>query len=152
MSDPRTVEGVMGSCGLTDEEAWFVLKLAGHHGYDEAARRLSPRGRLRRMRQAVLWVGGWEWPDLCRAEFGKPAWEPWRDGRWVDPTPVTLLRRLTFFGKGSSGWWGQLRAAGTILVFGTAPSFWAYVSPNGTPGHPGARDLVGNRAARERLS
>ena len=74
---------------------------------------------LCRMRQRVIWVGGWEDANCGGWGFRTDS------GHWMSPTPVTLFSVFTHY-----GWGWQIRLFGTFLV--RSPE-GVYVSPNGTP-------------------
>jgi hypothetical protein len=138
----------MEKSGLTEEEAYFVLRFAGRLGYERAIRRLSSPWKT--LRQWVIWVGGWEHPELSQWDRGVPAWELTRvdhKGRrcLVDPTPVSLFGyRITFFGWGVQARirWGGRRLYLTLSrTYRHGPIDKLYLSPNGTLQHPQARFL-----------
>ena len=139
MSESHTVTNAMRRGELSEDEAYFVLRFAGRRGYGDAIRRMTPW--TKRLRKKFLWIGGWEVPELMQWDLGKPAWEPRReDGRWRPAYPVTLLDTLTVFG----GWW-QLACFGGCLVWAFNQGDGCYWSPDGTPGHPKARRILGRR-------
>ncbi len=75
---------------------------------------------LRRLRQRVIWFGGWEEPNCGGWQFLSRY-----SGRLTSPTPVTVLRTFTYY-----GWGWELRLPGTILV---RSRDGVYFSPDGTP-------------------
>lgn len=127
--DAHTVRDAMQRGELSEEEAYFVLRFAGRMGYKRAMNRLgSP---LKTIRQWVIWIGGWEIPDLMQWDMGKPAWQIGRD-----PTPVSLLgHRATFY-----GWGWQVKVASGWLVY--AKPYGLFWSPNGTPSDPRAIRII----------
>lgn len=137
----HTIAEAMKRGELDEEEAYFILRFAGHHGYREAIRRLTPEGRLWHARRWLIWFGGWERPHLIQWDAGKPAFE-----MKGDPTPVGLFgHRFTHY-----GWGWQLRTRTGFLVYSRArPNRDAefYWSPDGTPSHPGAVLFYGNERA-----
>lgn len=70
----------------------------------------------------LLWIGGWEEPNCggfkLRGDYG-----------WRSPTPVTVLRFLTFY-----GWGLDCRLPWTILVWSWRGERGVYLSRDGTPG------------------
>ena len=76
---------------------------------------------LCRARHRLIWFGGWE-----RVNCG--GWQLRRWGRWLDPYPLSILGRLTFY-----GWGLQCRLPGTIFVWSWHGARRAYFSPDGTP-------------------
>jgi hypothetical protein len=74
---------------------------------------------LCRLRQRVIWFGGWE-------EANCGGWCFRRGKRWMSPAPVSVLRVFTHF-----GWGWQLRLPGTFLVRSKCSG--VYISPDGTP-------------------
>lgn len=60
---------------LDQEEAYFVLRFAGHLGYSEAIRRLTPWTPFKRARRWLVWFGGWERPELLQWDQGRRAFE-----------------------------------------------------------------------------
>lgn len=128
--EPHTVAAAMARGELDEEEAYFVLRFAGHYGYSESIRRLG--GLWKRLRHKVIWIGGWERPELLQWDEGLPAFEPRRRGRWADPTPMTLFGRITYYG------WGiqvELKSTYLVVVFARRNDPGrAYLSTDGTPG------------------
>lgn len=143
----HSIESAMSLGELTEEEAYFVLRYAGRMGYDKAIKRLSPNP-LKPLRRWFVWFGGWEKPELLQWDGGKPAWEfRYRDGRWKDPFPLSVLGyRLTIFGK-----WAQMKFGKGYLVASSGFAYkWPnslYWSPDGTPQHPRARNIIGRRVS-----
>jgi hypothetical protein len=89
----HTIKAAMARGELTEEEAFFVLRFAGHYGYETAIKRLEGRSLLSRARKWLVWFGGWEVGELCQWDLGWPAW---RFDRGV--TPISFFgHRLTFF-------------------------------------------------------
>lgn len=127
MADSHNVAAAMARGELDEEEAYYVLRFAGRFGYREAMRRLDPKGPLSRARRWLVWIGGWESPELCRWDRGWPAWRT-----DADPTPVSLLGHLVTF----YGWGAELRVAGGHLVY-TRRDGHLYWSPDATPSHSG---------------
>ena len=74
---------------------------------------------LCRLRQRVIWIGGWEEANCGGWRFRMDS------GRWMSPTPVSVFRVFTHY-----GWGWQLRLPTTILV--KSPE-GVYCSPDGTP-------------------
>lgn len=74
---------------------------------------------LCRLRQRVIWFGGWEEANCGGWRFRTDS------GRWMSPTPVSVFRAFTHY-----GWGWQLRLPTTILV--KSPQ-GVYCSPDGTP-------------------
>jgi hypothetical protein len=74
---------------------------------------------LCRMRQRVIWFGGWEEANCGGWSFRIAG------GRWASPTPVSVFRVFTLY-----GWGWQVRLPWTILV--RSPE-GVYFSPDGTP-------------------
>ena len=74
---------------------------------------------LCRLRQRVIWFGGWEEANCGGWRFRMDS------GRWISPTPVSVFRVFTHY-----GWGWQVRLPGTILV---RSRDGVYFSPNGTP-------------------
>ena len=126
----HTISEAMSLNELTEEEAYFILRVAGHMGYDRAMAKLSPT--IRRIRRRVLWLGGWEIPELVQWDDDKPAWDFSRA-----PMPVSFLGLLTVY----TGWL-QLKMRRAYLIVNWQKGY-AYLSPNGTSGHERARVLWG---------
>jgi len=125
----HTVAAAMARGELTDEEAYFILRFAGHYGYKYTMGLFdSP---LKKLRKWFVWFGGWEKPKLLQWDSGEPAWNFSKD-----PTPVSLCgHRFTYF-----GWGWELRIGGGWLVrSNTSGLYW---SPNGTPSHPNVIRLI----------
>lgn len=125
----QTIEAALEQSGITADEAYFIIRLAGLHGYRASCKKLA-LSPLREFRQRFLWVGGWEVPDLMQTDRGLPAWRFRLDGgHWMPPWPVDIMRRLTVF-----SWGAQLSIFGTyaVVVWGCG-SMRAYLSPDGTP-------------------
>lgn len=146
--DNHSLAAAVRNSGMDEDQLWFIVRFAAEHGYDKAIRMLSPRSTVSRARRWLVWVGGWESSALSILR-GEPAWRTDRD-----PFPVSILgHRATFFGASFAGtdverhWW-QVRVAGGYLV-GRWRS-WLYWSPDGTPGHPDAFNIIGNHCPRER--
>jgi hypothetical protein len=74
---------------------------------------------LCRMRQRVIWFGGWEEPNCGGWRFRMDC------GTWTSPTPVSVFRVFTHY-----GWGWSLRLPRTIL---TRSNDGVYFSPDGTP-------------------
>lgn len=70
--------------------------------------------KLCRLRQKLIWIGGWEKANCGGWHFD------------LGPTPITILSCLTIY-----GWGWQLRLPGTWLVWSKHSG--AYLSPTGTP-------------------
>lgn len=134
-NEPHTLDAVLRRGELTEEEIYFVLRLAGHLGYDKAIERLEgPRA----LRHWLIWTGGWEPGLLSQWDQGRPTWEIFRNGRLQSPTPVSLFgHRITFHRE-----WIDVRVAGGYLHIAPGKVYW---SPNATPGHPEAIHFVGRR-------
>ena len=147
----HTVRAAMEYSELSEEEAYFLLRFAGRVGYERAIRRLSGKP-LHQWRRWLIWIGGWENPELTRWDRGKRAWEPVREwlGRleWASPYPISLFgHRITFFGSRASGnpfalGWFQVKSKflrGVITWYPYREAGDArptlYWSPDGTPSH-----------------
>lgn len=136
----QTIEAALAQSGITADEAYFIIRLAGLHGYRSACKKLA-LSPLREFRQRFVWFGGWEVPDLMQTDRGLPAWRfRLEGGTWMPPWPVSFTRRLTVFSWGAQLW-----------IFGTyAVAVWGrgercvYLSPDGTPSHA-TRFLWGRR-------
>lgn len=140
--EPHTIEAALRRGELTDEEAYFVLRFAGQLGYRKAINRLSDP--LKVARKWLVWVGGWEHPELGQWDRGQPAWEIFSRGRLNDPTPVSLLgHRITVNRCNRSGWVDLRICDGYLHVrFDGSAAYW---SPDATPAHPEAIHFVGRR-------
>jgi len=135
---------------LTEEEAYFILRFAGHMGYEKAIRRLeNPWKRLRRW---FVWFGGWERPELSQWDRGAKAWDFFNTysgkRRLNSPTPMSMLgHRITFF-----GWGLQVKVGkGSFVVASNSANGRAdraYWSPDGTPQNPNAKTFWLSKAAR----
>lgn len=147
---------------LEPEEIYFLIRFAERLGYTKAINRLRPGYPLRVWRRWLIWIGGWETPDLMQWDCGKPAWNIWRDHiEWKPDEPIwkAYLRRLTafdsptpisFFGHlfsiGSFGFtlglehlragWGYFCLTKDNIYNPFSKFYW---SPNGTPSHERAR-------------
>lgn len=86
--------------------------------------------RLCRLRQKLIWFGGWEFPNCGGFDIRRS------DGRLADPTPLTVASCFTHFGR----WW-QLKLPWTILVW-SPMSGGLYLSQDGTP-RSATRWLIG---------
>jgi hypothetical protein len=151
LDSSHRIRAAMRRGELDEEEAFFILRFAGRLGYSEAIRRLSPRGPLSRARRWLIRLSGWEWPELSQWDSGKPTWDIVNDrGEINDPTPISILGGLaTFFGTSANGTseelhWGHVRVGGGYLVWRWRS--WAFWSPDATPSHPRAFDIVGKQA------
>ena len=110
----HTVAAAMARNELTEEEAYFVLRFAGRHGYTKAMARMefARFPTLRRIRKWLVWFGGWETPELCQWDSGRARWEIVKNGRFRDPFPLSLFgHRITFFSM-----WFEYRFAGVRHV------------------------------------
>jgi hypothetical protein len=97
------------------EGGWWVMRWYKHNGEHWYA---DDRSLWKRLRQWVVWFGGWERPNGGGWSF--------RGG----PTPVSLFgHRLTLHGH----WFDVRTPAGYLVV--DVRERTAYVSPNGTPRH-----------------
>ena len=135
----QTIEAALEQSGITADEAYFIIRLAGLHGYRAACKKLA-LSPMREFRQRLLWFGGWEVPDLMQTDRGLPAWRfRLEGGTWMPPWPVSILRRLTVF-----SWGAQLSIFGTYAVVVWRGGRCAYLSPDGTPSHA-TRFLWGRR-------
>lgn len=136
----QTIEAALERSGITADEAYFIIRLAGLHGYRASCKKLA-LSPLREYRQRFLWVGGWEVPDLTQADRGLPAWRfRLEGGTWMSPWPVEIMRRLTVF-----SWGAQLWIFGTFaVVVWVRGESCAYLPPDGTPSHA-TRFLWGRR-------
>lgn len=133
LSGDYTSAAAMARNELTEEEAYFLLRFAGHYGYERTIRRFDPWWR--RLRTWVVWFGGWECPELLQWDEGRPAFQV-----KGDPYPLSLFGHLvTFYGG-----WLQLRWFGGWVVVSWKERIYAYWSPDGTPGHVRAKDLIGS--------
>ena len=75
---------------------------------------------LCRLRQRVIWFGGWERPNCGGFEIR-------RGGKIADVTPITIAKCFTHY-----RWGWDLKLPGTILVW-SPRSGGLYLSPDGTP-------------------
>ena len=92
LDETHAVSAALARGELNDDEAYFVLRFAGHHGYREAIRRLNPDPWWRRARRWLVWFGGWEAPHLSQWDRGLPAFKI-----KGSPTPLSLFgHRVTF--------------------------------------------------------
>ncbi len=122
-SIPHTIEAAMALGELDEDEAYFILRIAGHLGYDKAQKRmLSPVSRLRRW---LIWIGGWEVPSLIQWDQGEPAWKI--KGR--DPFPISLFgHRISIFSDWISISLKELQ--GEIVIKSTGEVyFWQDYTP-----------------------
>jgi hypothetical protein len=87
----HSIKEAMERGELDEEEAFFVLRFAGHHGYREAMRRLNPDPWWTRLRQWFVKFG-YETPHLCRWDLGWPAWK-----RLSGLTPLYLFGKAFTF-------------------------------------------------------
>ncbi len=71
----HSIRSAMARGELNEDEAFFVLRYAGNLGYAEAIRRLRPWSPLKRARRWLVWLGGWERPELQQWDQGKKAFE-----------------------------------------------------------------------------
>ena len=89
---------------------------------------VDSRSLWKRVRQWVIWIGGWERANGAGWQFSIK--HPYRRvGRiWMGPTPVSLLgHRVTFF----SHWFDFRIRSGVVVV--NFRERHAYVSRDGTP-------------------
>jgi hypothetical protein len=77
---------------------------------------------MRRARQNILWIGGWEVGQGWRPHY------PW--GGLASPWPLTFCRFLTIY-----GWGLDCRLPWTILVWTWRGERGIYLSRDGTPGN-----------------
>lgn len=149
----HSIRSAMERGELTEEEAYFVLRFAGHIGYDKAIRRLQPSGP--RFRRWFIHLMGWEPPALSQWDRGCPKWDlfhtiPTPQGEkrvLTSPCPVSLFGgRVVCF-----GWGTQLKLFGGYLVasrdYANGFPTKLYWSPDGTPQHPRARMFAKRRRA-----
>jgi hypothetical protein len=139
----HTIAEAMARGELDEEEAYFILRFAGHYGYKESIERMKGNP-LKRARRWLAWIGGWETPELLQWDEGWPAMRPFRvvDGKVKlnGPTPVSLFgHRVTIQHFGF-----YMRVGGGYLCFYNDPKriFW---SPNATDHHPDTIVLAGKR-------
>ncbi len=140
--EKHTVAAALARGELSEDEAYFVLRFAGHVGYSQAITRLKGAPWWSRARRWLVWVGGWEQPELSQWDGGHKAWElrnAW-NGKWANPTPVALFDHRVVV----QGWGWQLRGRRGYWVYShhgsgrdVPPRF--YWSPNGTTWHKQAR-------------
>jgi hypothetical protein len=144
---PHTIPAALEITGLSEEEAYFILRFAGKLGYDKAIKRLDGN-ILYRFRRWLIWVGGWEKSKLQQWDAGKPAWKSRYEGKWKDPTPLSLFgHRITFMGR-----WLEFKvfASDFVIHWPDHLGGWGiYLSPNGTPHHPNAIHFIDQRGNRE---
>lgn len=165
MKFPHTIPVAIALSGLSEDELYFIIRFAGNLGYDEAIARLNPAPWHKKLRRKIIWVGGWEMPQLMQWDEGCSAWQIYRDYVEIDPNdttplwkrrikrffnsfcdvyPLTLFDVLTFntFGITLSVNLWKLKG---YLVLSRARVFDSisklYWSPNGTPQHPDAKFL-----------
>ncbi len=123
----HSVAGAMSRGELDEEEAFFVLRYAGHHGYKEAMRRLMPWSRFKRVRRWLVWFGGWEAPELSQWDRGAKAFE-------IKGSPFPL----SFFGGHVTlqrfGVDIDVPFRRTRLCIRWRDGFRVFVSPDCTPG------------------
>lgn len=142
--ESHTIEAALRRGELSEEEAYFVLRFAGHLGYDRAIKRLSDP--LKVARQWLVWVGGWEPATLRQWDEGLPAWRPFYRGKLQSPTPVSAFgHRITVNQCGASRWVNVRMFGGYLHV--SLDKSCVYWSPNATPSHPDAVYFVGRRPA-----
>jgi hypothetical protein len=136
----HSIESAMKRGELTEEEAYFVLRFAGHCGYKKAMQRLKAKPLWKRALTWLLYVGGWAHPELSQWDRGAKAIEIFRRDhkgklRIQDPTPISFCgHRFTHFGN-----WFQIRIKRGVIVV-VNHEFWrgslyAYWSNDGTPPH-----------------
>lgn len=126
----HTIESAMSRGELDEEEAFFVLRFAGHLGYREAIRRLNPDPWWTRLRQWFVKFLGAEKPHLMRWDNGAKAWDA-KHG----VMPIMLFgKRITI------QWFGvDIEVPKTRLCIRwrdkhTGPRSWrVFLSPNCTP-------------------
>ena len=145
--DRQTIDGAMARGELTENEAYFILRFAGHAGYDKAIKRLEGKP-FRRLRKWFVWFGGWENPTLSQWDRGASAWQfrltiAGVKKKWMTPFPLSLFGgRITFFGR-----WAQMRWGKGYLVASSDYAYkWPtrlYWSPDGTPSNPKAKYYFG---------
>lgn len=138
MIESHTIENAMKREELTEEEAYFILRFAGHVGYDKAIRRIMGRP-IYDLRRWFIWFGGWESAELNQWDSGWPAWhfKNVYGGQWSTPYPLSILgHMITFYSD-----WFQVRLTKRwIFVFAPRTS-GAYISKDGTPQHPETKFL-----------
>src|SRR5688572_18137554 len=87
----HSIKAAMERGEMDEEEAFFVLRFAGHLGYSEAIRRLNPDPWWTRLRQWFVKSLGKESPHLLRWDQAQPAWRS--DREWL---PLMLFgKRIT---------------------------------------------------------
>jgi hypothetical protein len=129
--EPHTIASAMQRGELDEEEAFFVLRFAGRHGYGEAMRRLNPDSLLMRAFRWVVWFGGWERPHLMRWREGGPRFQFRNQHGWRSPNPVSILGHTAT----CYGWGLTIRPpwVRNTLTFHWRRQRYAYLSPDGTP-------------------
>lgn len=135
---------------LTEEEAYFLLRFAGHMGYEKAIKRLdNPWKSLRRW---FVWFGGWERPELSQWDRGAKAWDFFNTytgkRKLNSPTPMSILgHRVTFH-----GWGVSVRICKGSFVMASDYAHGKpdriYWSPDGTPQNPGVKMFWMSKAIR----
>jgi hypothetical protein len=137
--EPHTIAAAMGRKELSREEAYFVLRFAGHMGYEKAMRRLVKHP----LRHWLFWVGGWEEPELSQWDMGLPAWQPFRrigdNHLWRSPFPLAFFGSRLVFHSGFI----DVRCLGGVVVIHWRPSRGVYWSRTGQPHHKSTIQLIG---------
>lgn len=145
--DNHSIKSAMDRGELTEEEAYFVLRFAGHLGYDNAMKRL--KDPLKVLRRKLIHFQGWEPPELMQWDSGYPPFIPFRvyDNRlkWKDPSPLNLLNRITMFRIEPENYfipeWIDIRLMNGYLCI-NLKSKCIYWSPDATPQNPRAVCIV----------
>jgi hypothetical protein len=142
----HTIAAAMRRKELTEEEAYFVLRFAGHMGYERAIRLLSARNPLRLFRRWLVYISGWETPELMQWDMGVPAWklrlQVGDNAILARPWPVAMFgHRFKIFSYGLSIHLPNKR----ILCITHLPTWAIYTSPDGTPSHRRAHYYLGRR-------
>ena len=146
---PHTIPAALEVTGLTEDEAYFILRFAGRVGYMKAIARLDGRP-LHQLRKWFVWIGGWEHSALSQWDRGKPAWEPIGEkGQWRSPTPISFFgHTITIYGRSF-----DVRIFSNTLVIHKPDHLggWGvYFSPDSTPSHPQARFWIDQRGYSQR--
>jgi hypothetical protein len=136
------IQDAMNRRELDEEEAFFVLRYAGHLGYSEAIKRLRPWSPLKRMRRWLVWFGGWESPELCQWDLGKPAFRI--NG---SPTPLSFFgHRVTVHRFGVDIDLPRRRTR-LCVHWERGAGVYVYISPDCTPSSA-THWLFGRKATR----
>ncbi len=138
----HSIKAAMARGELSEDEAYFVLRIAGHHGYSESIKRLD--GPLRRARRWLVWFGGWESPELCQWDLGWPAWR-FRDsgGKLNSPTPLSFCGHKVTFQNFSAHM--QTRGGYLCVSWDRRQGRKVYWSPDATPSNKDAVFYYGSK-------